>query len=498
MSDPCPSFQQQIEELVTGDLQGEQLRELQEHVERCSACSKYLNDLRADEQLLLAYCDSIRPSISRMEHTVIEAIERGGTGEAPEAGWKDIAAPSVARVENRVTEAIRGEATKSRRRLTITRIPRIAAGVLIFAGIAGTLVYLIVRNGVPPVATVTFAQTREAIRTARTLTWHTEMSRTIPTPEGEMREFTVHVDCFYKEPGLQRTESTMSAMGKAIRSINITDFSSEDGRMINLTLEWKMAVTFEFGNLPEEMRRKKGKYFNYIAKLRELIEGSDRTLGKREIDGRIAHGFRVTNMGDEMDVWIDPETKLPLLMEGELPGLGKITMTDFAFDVELDEKLFDLTVPDGYTERKVVIPEGGEVTEDHLIEGLRLLASHNNNAFPPAPKATSEIMKNIMEKAEQELKGKRLSKEEQRELALELGLDFGVKLTRMAIFVQVKVGETWRYAGGGVELGDAETPVCWYRPEDSATYRVVYGDLHVEDVREEDLPENPEKATGPE
>ena len=493
MSDPCPSFQQQIEELVTGDLQGEQLRELQEHIERCSACSKYLNDLRADEQLLLAYCDSIRPSISRMEHTVIETIERGGTGEAPEAGWKDIAAPSVARVENRVMEGIRGEATKSRRRLTMTRISRIAAGVLIFAGIAGTLVYLIVRNGVPPVATVTFAQTREAIRTAQTFTWHIEMNMTVPTPDGEMREVTAHVDCFYKEPGLQRREMTMSLKGKVIRSINIIDFSPEDGRMINLIPERKMALTVEFGNLPEEIRGKGGNYFNYIAKLRKLIKGSDRPLGEKEIDGRMAHGFRVTNMGQEMDVWIDPETELPLLMEGELPGHGKMTMTDFAFDVELGDELFDLTVPDGYTERKVVIPEG-EVTEDDLIEGLRALASHNNNAFPPVPTVTPEIVKNLMEEAKQRPKGKRISKEEQ----VEPAQDLAVKLVRMLIFVQAKVGETWRYAGGGVQLGDAETPVCWYKPEDSATYRVVYGDLHVEDVREEDLPENPEKATGPE
>jgi hypothetical protein len=47
----------------------------------------------------------------------------------------------------------------------------------------------------------------------------------------------------------------------------------------------------------------------------------------------------------------------------------------------------------------------------------------------------------------------------------------------------------WYYRGKGVQLGAAETPIFWYRPKNSPTYRVIYGDLHVEDVAPENLPE---------
>jgi hypothetical protein len=45
----------------------------------------------------------------------------------------------------------------------------------------------------------------------------------------------------------------------------------------------------------------------------------------------------------------------------------------------------------------------------------------------------------------------------------------------------------WHYAGGEAALGDAATPVCWYRPEGSQTYRVVYADLSIRDVTPAEL-----------
>jgi hypothetical protein len=58
------------------------------------------------------------------------------------------------------------------------------------------------------------------------------------------------------------------------------------------------------------------------------------------------------------------------------------------------------------------------------------------------------------------------------------------------VFIRFFKGEDkWHYAGKGVQLGDADAAIFWYRPKDSETYRVIYGDLTVEDVTAEDLPE---------
>jgi hypothetical protein len=39
-----------------------------------------------------------------------------------------------------------------------------------------------------------------------------------------------------------------------------------------------------------------------------------------------------------------------------------------------------------------------------------------------------------------------------------------------------------------VSLGDGNSPVCWWKEEGSGKYRVIYGDLRIEEVAEEELP----------
>jgi len=53
---------------------------------------------------------------------------------------------------------------------------------------------------------------------------------------------------------------------------------------------------------------------------------------------------------------------------------------------------------------------------------------------------------------------------------------------------QLPADNNWRYAGENVRFGDAGTAIFWYRSEGSRTYRVIYGDLSVQDVAPENLP----------
>ena len=52
-------------------------------------------------------------------------------------------------------------------------------------------------------------------------------------------------------------------------------------------------------------------------------------------------------------------------------------------------------------------------------------------------------------------------------------------------------GSDYQYVGEDVKLGDADTPVCWWKPPGSMTYRVIYGDLSARDVEPGSLPEIP-------
>ncbi len=65
--------------------------------------------------------------------------------------------------------------------------------------------------------------------------------------------------------------------------------------------------------------------------------------------------------------------------------------------------------------------------------------------------------------------------------------DFTQSFTRFIMMSQKPSAGT-KYVGTGVSVGDANWPVFWFKPQDSQTYKVIYGDLRVEDVAEENLP----------
>ena len=63
-------------------------------------------------------------------------------------------------------------------------------------------------------------------------------------------------------------------------------------------------------------------------------------------------------------------------------------------------------------------------------------------------------------------------------------------MQQFLLFTRFFKGEgKWYYRGKGVKLGEADKAIFWYRPKGSKTYRVIYGDLRVEDVAPENLPE---------
>lgn len=48
--------------------------------------------------------------------------------------------------------------------------------------------------------------------------------------------------------------------------------------------------------------------------------------------------------------------------------------------------------------------------------------------------------------------------------------------------------KSFRYLGNGVKLGEAGRIVCWYRVKGAQTYRAVYGDLTIKNLRPDELP----------
>jgi outer membrane lipoprotein-sorting protein len=311
-----------------------------------------------------------------------------------------------------------------------------------------------------------YAEVAERLHKALTMTYTVTTSTQL---EG-MPDMEIEVA--FKEPGLMR-------MTMAGGYVSVMD--SVQGKGLSIIPAKKQFIEMDLSNLPDDPGQNQ---FNAIEKLRSLPDRADEELGTREIDGRVVQGFRVTEEGVTHTVWIDPKTRELVEVETEIanaPGMSS-TMTDIRFDVELPDELFSITPPDGYTRLELQV-DVSEASEDDLIEILRLWSSWaKDNSFPPTLNPV-ELAKVSMEMA----KSGKFAPDQQ--TTKEEGLAHAMKMGRGMMFVMKLPAESnSRYAGENAKYGDAETPIFWYQPEGSETYRVIYGDLSVKDVAPENLP----------
>ena len=350
--------------------------------------------------------------------------------------------------------------------LHMNRITKIAASILVIAAVGAAFVWMTLGTGG---ATVAWADVQRIIRNARTMTMKATMEmELIPgTPT------TMEMTMMFKEPGLMRQEMTMGSS----KIIGILDI--QQNKMITLMEAKKTATVYDLTEMSADMRKRHEEQ-DFLGRMKALIEKSETELGEKEIDGRATKGYRVKEDNQIFTIWADAETgQLVEVNMTMFQGETKMTMSDFEFDVELDDSLFSLDIPEGYTVEKDQITIK-EASVDDVVELLRVWTMIRGGTFPDAL-TPGCFQEDAMDAKDREFEQSELSEHDGRKLAL--------SMTRT--WMLLALNSEAHYAGKGVKLGDAETPVFWYKSEGSETYKVIYGDLHVEDVAEEDLPEVP-------
>jgi len=334
-------------------------------------------------------------------------------------------------------------------------ITKIAAAIVVISGV------LIVMHFVGlSTATVTFADVIKPILNAQTAI--------LDIIVGEEGQGPVIHDMIMG-PRIRRTMSNMED------DVSIIDL--EAWRILSLNVSKKEAAYVDLKGLPS-MPNYMDTLRNIISELQKIPDFEVEELGKQEIDGREAVGFLARHPRVELTIWADPETALPVRIE-QVGGQMKVICKNVKFDVPMDESLFSMEVPEGYTLQEAELDLLG-ATEEDFIEGLRIRAEVFGGGQFPESVAVEDFLKEApsMERKIDELG-----------LAGEEEIELGMKVNRHLLFIRFFKGQgRWHYAGNGVKLGDADTAIFWYRPEGSETYRVVYGDLHVEDVAPENLP----------
>jgi outer membrane lipoprotein-sorting protein len=307
-----------------------------------------------------------------------------------------------------------------------------------------------------------YAKVVEEIRNARTLVY------TLITQSNTGNGETIKTDMAFKEPGHLRT-STIDGYICIVDATTGKVMSIVPGQGYNLGDIKNMANTGGPGP------------FESIESMKKLPDKADNSLGEKEIDGVNCDGYEVTQGDLTTLVWIDTKNGEVVQVEQKFasaPGMNRI-IKNIKFDVDLDDSLFSLEPPAGYKSMGVELKSDTTAqTEQTLVDWLGWWANGNiDETFPPMV-AGAEIAKVTMDMAKQgKLKGEYWKNVDPS------------KMYNALLFVgTLPQDSNWRYAGNGVKINTPNTPIFWYRPAGSQMYRVVYADLTVREMTEDQLP----------
>jgi len=270
----------------------------------------------------------------------------------------------------------------------------------------------------------------------------------------------------------------------------------------------------------------KPRSFSYIGWVRKLHEGEAEFAGQEEFDGQMANVYVWDVPFEKITVWVDPKVNLPVKVEHKrfantekevvMPqmslsmsdfggdtnisaggsissgrGSGKgitqnttRTMYDFQWDVELDESLFSLEPPEGYSlEQKY--PEKSSVDNNSLVHILDFWAKMNDGQFPTEEQLNDpEAFKPfIIDAYDKDGDSKKEFDQARNEVS---------RVLKGIYFVQEKkVDGRWGYVGQEVVLGQKEMIVCWWFDEETKCYKAILGNLSIVEVLEDQLPIQP-------
>jgi hypothetical protein len=410
----------------------------------------------------------------------------------------------IARIEptpaatNRALERVWQTLEREKRRLQIlhaaAKLAKFAVAAVVGIVAATALYYFIQTFVAPPAA---FADVLEQISRASTVAY----------------KETFH----YADGHTVTTEKTIIDSGISRRTLPNGDVLIYDfnvGKSLHLMPKsYKAVLTYHVG------RKHPKKLFNYLDWAINLHQQSGRFIGDEQIGGLDTSVFVIEAPFEQTTIWTDPATNLPVKVKiDRLPHSDKsitppymelairdfggetnevasisitgaaiqekltIVMTDFVWNAEMDESLFALEPPAGYSleEKHFNVSEAGEVS---LIYALSFWAQMSDGRFPQEINDLGDPNKLkplLLEKFDRD-------GDPQEEL--DLAIDTANEILKGLMFAQQqKVEGDWNYAADGVRLGEADKPLCWWKNRLTQNWRVIYGDLSIADTTDVPIP----------
>jgi hypothetical protein len=386
-----------------------------------------------------------------------EILKKLGTEDVP-AEMLEISEETFRDFEKTLTQLKQPKLIILKEYLMKTKLTKLAAAaVIVIAVLVG-----IFHFGGPLTATVSFADVVKPILNARTASLDIIIG-------SQGNQAVIHDDIMGSR--IRRTVS-----GAESTDI-IIDF--EQQKMLALDHTNKTAVYIGLGGLPD-LKNYVELLQNLIIRLQKKPDLKIENQGIQNINGRDCLTFVAQVESETITIWADAETTLPIRIEEKTPNM-QIMCDNLQFDVDFDESLFSMEVPDGYTIQDAGGIDFSQSSESAFIETLRIWAEIIEDGQFPDSINLEDIVK-LGPKFDQGMKRAGLTDQQK--------IDVATKWGQGLVFIRFFKGQgQWHYAGAGVKLGDGNTPIFWYQPQDSETWRVIYGDLSVKDVASENLPQ---------
>ncbi len=256
----------------------------------------------------------------------------------------------------------------------------------------------------------------------------------------------------------------------------------DNSRMLDLNPVSKSALFLDIqGTLADTHRDLLHSIRNAINEAINDTQSAIEELGHTTINGLDVVGFR-SSLGvgdDEITIWADSTTAKPVQIELR-QGQVLIAFKNIEFDVPVDESLVSMEVPPGYTLSDQEV-DMTQFSEQDFLTVLQIWAEYLLEGHFPDSMTMEDLLK-LPPQLGSVIPRMNLAPDR----AEELGTIFGRGL--MFLSYLVSSGAEWEYVGNGVQFGKGDEQILWYRMPDSQSYRVIYGDLRIEDVVAQNQP----------
>jgi outer membrane lipoprotein-sorting protein len=313
------------------------------------------------------------------------------------------------------------------------------------------------------------AQTVQALREVRS--YQCRVTGTFPSPDGKKTETTTS-KMYWAAPGSIRMDTYK---GEKLIEVRIMP-KDKPGLEINHRYETFTRLEPMKGSMALSPLLLMGKLSGFSGQ-------ADRVLDKRQISGLAAPGFEIAltkidpDVGDgRLRLWTDPKTKLPLRVEATKEP-ATMVWDDFQWNVPSDG-WFTMQPPAGYQDKTPTPPDVERITKD-IVTGLKTFAKYSGGKYPQAKMVYGDVTSE------------------------ELNRNAGLPLrgppadTRSKVYTDClqayagfgQINELQRHSRDAVYHGKTVGPkdrdkVLFRWKLNDGRFRIIFGDLRVEDVVE--------------